>query len=171
VPLLELVDDHHPDVDAMRSHGSRSRGQALTEFALVIPLLAIILFGIIDLGRYVYAANALGNGAREGARAGSVSVRPKPDCDGLSREDCVKAVAKNHSWGLPANSITTPVVTCWRVAPGDTTPNNVPDVSKCRTNDLLKVHTESTFTLVTPIIAQFLGPLKITGESQVTVNQ
>lgn len=145
------------------------RGQALAEFALVIPIFLILLFGIIDLGRYVYTANALSNGAREGARSGSVGNRPSPDCDGLSRENCVIAITRNRSWGMPGNQIT-PTVTCERIAPGDPTPNAIA-VSACRTNDLLKVRAQSNFTLLTPIVAQFVGTLSISGESRVTVNQ
>ena len=70
----------------------RQRGQSLVEFALVFPIFAILLFGIIDLGRYVYTANALSNGAREGARAASVGVRPTPLCAALSRTACAEAV-------------------------------------------------------------------------------
>lgn len=147
----------------------RPAGQALAEFALMLPIFAILLFGIIDLGRYVYTANALGNGAREGARVGSVGNRPSPTCDGLSREACVIEVAGDQTWGVPASMVTT-TVTCERVAPGDTTPNAV-SVDQCRTDDLLKVRTEATFTLVTPIIAQFIGALPLSGESRVTVNQ
>jgi Flp pilus assembly protein TadG len=148
---------------------SRGRGQALAEFALVLPIFAILLFGIIDFGRYVFTANALNNGAREGARAGAVSIRPSPDCDGLTRQACVIAVVRNRSWGIAASAIT-PVVTCERVAPNDTTPNVVA-VSTCRTNDLLRVKATSTFTLVTPLIAQWLGGQVLTGEALVTVNQ
>ena len=147
----------------------RFRGQGLVEFALVLPIFAMLLFGIIDFGRYVYTANAINNGTREGARSGSVAFRPSPLCDGLGREDCVKAVVRDRTWGVPANMLTT-TVTCERVAPNDSTPNPVA-MSQCRTNDLLRVHTQATFTLVTPIIAQWLGNQLITGEALVTVNQ
>ena len=45
-----------------------SRGQALLEFALVLPLFLIMLMGIIDIGRAVWAQNSLAAAAREGAR-------------------------------------------------------------------------------------------------------
>jgi Flp pilus assembly protein TadG len=147
----------------------RRRGQALVEFALVLPIFLILLFGIIDFGRYVYAANALNNGVREGARYGSVTIRPSPLCDGLSRDACVTAVVKSMSWGVPASSITT-TVSCERVVPNASTPTVVP-ISSCRTNDLLHVQSQATFTLVTPLIAQFLGGHPIVGEALVTVNQ
>jgi hypothetical protein len=64
----------------------------------------------------------------------------------------------------------TTTVTCERVAPNDTTPNVVA-MADCRTNDLLRVHTQAVFTLVTPVIAQWLGGQVISGEALVTVNQ
>jgi len=43
-------------------------GQELIEFALVVPLLMLILFGVLDLGRAFYASITIANAAREGAR-------------------------------------------------------------------------------------------------------
>jgi hypothetical protein len=115
-------------------HGSP--GQALAEFAMVVPIFLLLLFGIIDLGRLVYTSNALSNGAREAARAGSVGTRP-PECNSLSREACVVAISKSHAWGLPADSIDT-VVACERWAAGAGTPSPIA-VGQCRTDDLLSV--------------------------------
>jgi hypothetical protein len=147
----------------------RSPGQALAEFALVLPLFILLVFGIIDMGRYVYTANALGNGAREGARAGSVGIRPSPTCDGLSREECVVEITGSQSWGIPETLITT-TVTCERYPVGSTAPV-YPGVNSCATDDLLSVRASTTFTLVTPVIAQLIGDMSISGESRVTVNQ
>lgn len=169
----EFVDDDLSDGHAMtagrRRSGWRSVGQSLVEFALVLPVFVMLLFGIIDFGRWVYTANAINNGTREGARSGSVSIRPAPLCDTLSREACVKAVVRDRTWGVPASLLTT-TVTCERVAPNDSSPNAIP-VAQCRTNDLLRVQTQATFTLVTPLIAQWLGGQIIQGEALVTVNQ
>ncbi|MCI0584554.1 MAG: pilus assembly protein [Chloroflexi bacterium] len=49
-----------------------ARGQALLEFALVIPLFLVMLIGIIDLGRVIWANNAVANAAREAARYATV---------------------------------------------------------------------------------------------------
>ncbi len=147
---------------------SPARGQALVEFALVVPIFLILMFGIIDFGRYVYTANALSNSAREAARIGSVGNRPT-ECNGLSRQVCVETILASRSWGVSVVGLD-PDVTCARVAPSDPTPNAV-SMSTCRTGDLLTVRAESTFTLLTPIIAQFIGNLVISGETMVTVNQ
>ncbi len=47
-------------------------GQSLVEFAMVVPLLLLVLFAIIDFGRIYQGHVSLTNAAREGARAGAV---------------------------------------------------------------------------------------------------
>jgi len=47
----------------MKDAGGKSRGAAVIEFAVLLPLLALIVFGIIEFG-FLFLANA----AREGAR-------------------------------------------------------------------------------------------------------
>ena len=49
------------------------RGQALVEFALVIPIFMLLLVAVFDLGRAVFAYNTLTNAAREGARMAIVN--------------------------------------------------------------------------------------------------
>ena len=51
-----------------RDLGGRSRGQAMAEFALVAPLLFILLIGIFEAGRFVLNLETLNNATREGAR-------------------------------------------------------------------------------------------------------
>jgi hypothetical protein len=46
----------------------RSRGQALVEFALILPIFIFLLVGIFDLGHVVWANDSLATAAREGAR-------------------------------------------------------------------------------------------------------
>ena len=53
------------------------RGAVAAEFALLLPLLLIILFGIIDFGMMMYSREIVTNAAREGARAGIVQGPPK----------------------------------------------------------------------------------------------
>ena len=53
------------------------RGAAATEFALLLPVFLMILFGIIELGMIMYGREVVTNAAREGARAGIVQGPPK----------------------------------------------------------------------------------------------
>jgi hypothetical protein len=53
----------------LRARLRRDSGAAAVEFALVLPLLLLILFGIIDFGRMLNAQITINEAAREGARA------------------------------------------------------------------------------------------------------
>ena len=55
----------------------RRDGQALVEFALVVPVLILLLFGILDFGRAIYAYNTIADAARDGARV-AVGESGKP---------------------------------------------------------------------------------------------
>lgn len=47
-------------------------GQSLVEFALVIPILLLVIFGIVEFGRAFMISNVLHAAAREGARVYAV---------------------------------------------------------------------------------------------------
>ncbi|MBD0320749.1 MAG: pilus assembly protein [Gemmatimonadetes bacterium] len=63
-------------------------GQAVVEFALVAPILILLLVGIFEFGRAWSAHQALTDAAREGARAAVVA-------DLLVSEDSVRAIVRN----------------------------------------------------------------------------
>jgi len=54
------------------------RGAVAAEFALLLPVLLTILFGIIEFGFIMYGREVVTNAAREGARFGIVATAPKP---------------------------------------------------------------------------------------------
>ena len=49
-------------------------GQSIIEFALVLPILLLVLFGITEFGRAIMVTNVLHTAAREGARLAVVSA-------------------------------------------------------------------------------------------------
>jgi Flp pilus assembly protein TadG len=66
-----------------------SRGQSVVEFALVLPLLFVLVFGITEFGRAWMQMNLMTSAAREGARlavvtapdVGRVTARVQEVCD------------------------------------------------------------------------------------------
>jgi len=52
--------------------GERQRGAAVVEFALVVPLLILLFFGIIEFSLLVYNKHIITNASREAARYGIV---------------------------------------------------------------------------------------------------
>ena len=141
----------------------------MVEFALVLPIFLLLLFGLIDIGRYVYTANALNQAAREGARFGSVAGW-SASCAG-SRDTCVKRETVNRLAGV----VITPSdveVKCWRYNPAKPSEPWEVSVGQCRTNDFLSVGLETTFQVLTPIVGQIIGNgAKVSGYARVAVNQ
>ena len=60
-------------VRSIQSHRPRSRGQALVELAIILPVLLLLMLAALDLGRIFYARIAVENAAREGAMEASVN--------------------------------------------------------------------------------------------------
>lgn len=84
---------------------SATSGQALVEFALVVPILLILVLGVIDFGRAWHAYQVITDAAREGARLAVVARTPSAtpaDVDGAVRD----ALSRRN---LPSGSGTTAV--------------------------------------------------------------
>jgi Flp pilus assembly protein TadG len=64
----------------LRMRWQRSGGQSMTEFALVAPLLFLILLVTIDFGRLVYTYGVITSSARDSARALSLKINQASDC-------------------------------------------------------------------------------------------
>ncbi len=157
----------------------RSRGQALVEFALVVPMFLLLIFAIVDVGRYVYANNALNQTAREAARVGAVTSRP--DCAAGTRAACVNEIARERltGFGLKAGTASsgseaTPgvYVQCrrWDGFVSGTVDYDVIAMADCRGGDTLVIQLNHEFVLITPLVAQFLGDQDLYGRAEVTVN-
>jgi Flp pilus assembly protein TadG len=77
-------------------------GQALTEFALVLPVMLLILFGIIQFGiifnNYINVTAA----SRQGARTGAVSV--SSGCSG--EPSVITSAAQSAATGLNTSNMT-----------------------------------------------------------------
>lgn len=129
------------------------RGQSLVEFALTLPILLLLIFGLVDLGRAVYINNALAEAARDGARYGSVQARAYDEASRDAVEDWVRARLD----AVPSPTIT---ADCTAVNP----------TFGCTVNDILVVTVRSDVEMITPIIGQIVGSLSLEGRSEVVVN-
>lgn len=57
-----------------RTAARRGRAQSILEFALVVPLFLLLVFGLIDFARALFTYASLSNGVRELARVAAVST-------------------------------------------------------------------------------------------------
>lgn len=65
--------------------GRGERGAAAVEFAIVLPLLFVMLFGIVEFSIIMYDKALITSASREGARFGAVfQDDPRPTCDEIN---------------------------------------------------------------------------------------
>jgi hypothetical protein len=93
-------------------------GQALVEFALVAPLFFVLLFAIVEAGRFIFYYETLNNATREGARyaivngANTLGCPTGPPAPGTSACDPtgedVKARVREAAFGVITGITVTP---------------------------------------------------------------
>ena len=120
----------------------RQHGQSLVEFALMVPLFALLLFGLLDFGRVIYTQNTLAQAAREAARV--AALEPAANS---TKYDAIRAAARNAAPGVSlvnGNIVGSGCSDCFYP---------VGAVS----GGTVFVTVSSTVTLATPLLAQVLG--------------
>lgn len=104
----------------------RIKGGAVVEFAIILPILLMVLFGIIEFSLALYDQAVITNASREGARAGIVLKSPKltnAQIETITRDYCENYLI---NLGAVAHSPTNPTITVLQSNPPDfSTPLNV----------------------------------------------
>ena len=161
----------------------RARGQSLVEFALVLPIFLLLLFGIVDAGRYVFLNSTLSNAAREGVRLGSVEASwrgsTNPSCGAAGGPVCPAndvalladiTVAANRQMA-PFGTVSNVYLSC--VLSTGTPPSGAWTSSSCGTagaGSLMSVRVTYTWRAITPIISNVMGTITTSGSTTVTIN-
>lgn len=122
----------------------RSRGQALVEFSLIIPIFLLLLISLFDLGRAVFTYNTLTNAAREGARIAIVN-QDKPS---------IIARAKAQSALIELNDPSVSVAFYQVKADGTADTSDPCDL--VAVGCLAVVSFEATYTPITPLVSNIL---------------
>lgn len=89
----------------MRAWPAKGRGDggaAAVEFALVLPLLLMLIFGVIDFGRMMHAQLVVAEAAREAARASALVDNATAEARGEAITDSLGA----PSDGGPVTEVT-----------------------------------------------------------------
>lgn len=120
------------------------RGQALLEFALILPLIVLIILGTFDLGTAVYANTVISNAAREGARTGIIPG---------SSDAQVRSAVIGTAIGIPLQN------------------SNIPPITRDPTAGTITVRVVYPIQPFTPLIGKFFGPsgtLTLTAQATMT---
>jgi Flp pilus assembly protein TadG len=94
----------------VRTSWEREEGAAAVEFALIVVLLMILVFGIIEFGVAYSKVNVYTGAAREGARYAAVRCTPdvQTGCTNALIQSKVESSAANYP--IPAGSVTANIV-------------------------------------------------------------
>lgn len=155
-----------------RQRRSRSRAQGLVEFALVLPIFLLILFGIIDAGRLIVTYNTISNSARSAARVAIVnqSIAGTDTCDTTSATAWATGCAVVS--GQPAGVVEPDVAVTYRNAtdsgPCDD-PLKVDD--PLRIGCLAVVDVSGHFQALTPFIGQLIGPIDLRSTTKIPIER
>ena len=146
-----------------RSKRQRERGQALAEFALIAPILVILIFGFVDTTRLYQAWVTIQGAAREGARYG---VTGQDDCPSATdnRVACIKYWAQQRAKTLTNSSTALQITVRKWTYPNY--PNPPTEGSAGQQCDALEVKVEYDFSPATPLASALFGGVHITGRER-----
>lgn len=159
-------------------------GQSLVEFALVLPIFILLLFGLIDGGRLVYQHSVLSQAAREGARLASVEASwigsTDTGCGSVNGPTCpANATALKTDIVTAANRMIRPFASVtsadvhMRCDPSGGTPTGNWTGSTCTSNstgNVASVRVLGTFQPITPVISQLVGNVSMSASTSMVIN-
>lgn len=108
------------------------RSQSMVEFALVAPVLLLLIFGIIDFGRVIYEYVTINQAVNEGAR---VAIRDSPvlptnsNVETAVRVHAVDVVLSNPCPNGPITSVAPPANSGWIFITEPSPPSTVESLS------------------------------------------
>jgi hypothetical protein len=150
-----------------------TRGQAMVEFAMVAPMFFLLLFGIVEAGRFVFYYETLSHATREGARyaivngANTLGCPTGPPAPGSSACDApgnnVITRVRQAATGMPGTGIS--VERCWWYTVCDFATHGDGDNGRGAS---VTVAASYTYRSLIPLVP--LPPITVTAESSLVVN-
>ncbi len=134
----------------------RSRGQALVEFAVVAPVLLLMILALFDGGRAVLFYTELTNASRVGARVAIVNQSNDASCTGERTFKC--AVAElTTGMGIAPSAV------------GDVaiTGSDCSQPSDCT----VRVTVNHSFQMITPVLSSIIGPINLSGSTTMPIER
>jgi Flp pilus assembly protein TadG len=85
-----------PGRDAARAFLRCSRGASLVEFALVFPILIVLVIGLLEVGMMMFIQSAMEGGLREATRWGITGQT----VTGETREESIRRILEENTLGM-----------------------------------------------------------------------
>ena len=98
------VDRYRKDDGPMRTR-RRFSGQSLVEFALIFPIVFLLITGFLDLGRAVFYYSSISNSVREGTRYAIVHKIDIDDTAKINGYPVLKQQVRDFSFGIDTSTL------------------------------------------------------------------
>ncbi|HSO14090.1 MAG TPA: Ig-like domain repeat protein, partial [Anaerolineales bacterium] len=172
-------------MNILKFNTRKSKAQAMVEFAIVLPILLLVVYGLIETGRLIFVVASVNNATRQAVRYGSTSgegpngVPRYQDCAGIreaaQKSDFLNAfedadITITYDQPIPDNPATA----------GDESQADPPDYNTCNgtvdtgvsavTGDRVNVTIKSDFTAIFPKFLPFLSRTAAGGNPIVTTS-
>jgi len=158
------------------SRKERSRGQSLVEFAFIFPIITLLAFSFIDIGRAVFGLNTLTNAARTAARVAVVSqvdpVSGPWNC--IANKPVENVAAPNLTFrGCAMTAGAALGVTGADVTVSFAAPPGVSLECTARLNIgcIATVTVTNAFTPITPVAGSIIGPISMSATSAMPIER
>jgi hypothetical protein len=159
-------------IAAVKESGKGCRGATIVEFAMVLPVFVLLLFGIIEFGRYFFVQHTLQFATREGTRLALVGRTLVENGNPLSREaSIIKEIKDNASLAVnredPGLTIRIfPITATYSDPVGWDAPGVQPNAGV--PGAYMRVRTRYTYTFLTPLIGNFITGAARTIQAEAT---
>jgi Flp pilus assembly protein TadG len=144
-----------------------NEGATIVEFALVLPIFALLLFSTIEFGFYFFVQHTLQFATREGTRLALVGgTLNDPKGNPMTRQDSIIQTIKDHA-SIAVNPGALDI-NIFPVGTGYADPANWDKTTDPGGGgNYMRVRTQYTFSFLTPLIQQFFpsGQHVITAEA------
>jgi Flp pilus assembly protein TadG len=141
-------------MQTIRSLRKSREGQAVVEFALILPVFLLIVFAAIEFGRAYYVSHLLASAAREGAREGSLPNRTEADVEDKV-EDFVRGVELDYGQTTTTIGV---------IPAGSSDVDSSMALADATSGDRVRVTVEYDFDVLTgSIIPGFSGTVTLAG--------
>jgi Flp pilus assembly protein TadG len=136
---------------------TRQEGQTLAEFAIVIPIVVLMLLALFDAGRAVVFYTELTNASRVGARVAMVNQSNSDQCSSGDVSFKCAAAAQTSGMGIEASDIDDVTIAG----------SECGLIGACTAT----VSVEYAFEPITPVVGWMLGPITLSASTSMPIER
>ena len=159
-PVIRRLRPEDGPAEGRTSRDRDQRGAVVVEFALIVPMLLLIVFGILDFGYMLNRNTIVSNASRDGARTASL--------DGSYADICTTVKSELQDSGISVPTACTATTGSTIIKIDCKKVDNTACNATSTTYDTLAVSGATaivtityTYTYITPLIGQLFGSTEV----------